>query len=389
MRYHTRLLAQSLLEAASGFPALVLTGPRRAGKTMLLTRLFPKAGVVALDAPDVLARATADPRSFLEGLRPPVILDEIQNAPALFPYIKEAIDRAPRRAGQWRLSGSQEAPLMERVTESLAGRAAVLTLWPFSGAESPRVDLLHGGFPEVLARPKLKDLWFSSYLQTYLERDVRAVLSVRDLGLFRRFIAVLAARHGQVLNRTDLAAPLGISVPALGAWLHVLEVTGQVLIVPPYFENLGKRLLKTPKVYIADSGLACHLLGIRNARELERSPFLGPIVEGFVASELAKAQLNAGLRREIYFFRDQQGFEVDFVAPVRGETWIVEAKASRTVLPRDASAVASLRDRIRGRRRAFVVHRAARHDPSTRAILPGVEAVPLESFVQRLNVPSR
>ena len=273
---------------------------------------------------------------------------------------------------------------MQHVTESLAGRIAVLGLWPFSRAESSRVDLLRGGFPEVVTHPGVKDVWFSSYLQTYLERDVRQVLNVRDLGTFRRFLSVLATRHGQVLNKADLAAPLGISVPALGAWLHVLEVTGQVLIVPPYFENVGKRLLKTPKVYIADSGLACHLLGIRTMPELERSPFLGPIVEGFVATEIAKAQMNMGLRREVYFFRDQQGFEVDFIAQVRGTTLVIEAKASRTVLPRDARAVAELRQRLTGSR-AYVAHRSARHSVPTAALVPGVEAVSLETLIERLN----
>lgn len=388
MRFRPRLLGPMILRAARGFPAVVVTGPRRAGKSTLLRHLFPAATVVSLDAPDVLDRVTADPRSFLDGLRLPVILDEIQNAPALFGYIKAAIDRAPRRNGQWLLTGSQEAPLMESVTESLAGRIAVLNLWPFSRAESPLVDPLRGGFPEVLARPVQKDVWFASYLQTYLERDVRAVLNVRDLGVFRRFLAVLATRHGQVLNKTDLAAPLGLSVPALSAWLHVLEVTGQVLLVPPYFENVGKRLLKTPKAYFADSGLVCHLLGIRTQRELERSPFLGPIVEGFIASEIVKAQLNRGLRREVYHFRDQQGFEVDFIAPIRGETWIVEAKAARTAVPRDASGVAEIRARLGRRSRGFLVHRSARSSADTAAILPGVEALSMDAFVGRLALPS-
>ncbi|MBK8247102.1 MAG: DUF4143 domain-containing protein [Gemmatimonadetes bacterium] len=160
---------------------------------------------------------------------------------------------------------------MQHVTESLAGRAAVLGLLPLAAAESPKVTLLHGGFPEVVLRPRDRSLWFESYLQTYLERDVRAVLNVRDLSTFRRFLTLLAARTGQLLNKADLAAPLGVSIPTIGEWIGVLEVTGQLFVVPPYFENLGKRLVKTPKVFLADSGLACHLLGVTKMEDWERS----------------------------------------------------------------------------------------------------------------------
>src|SRR5208282_4387352 len=190
------------------------------------------------------------------------------------------IDQRPAQKGQWLFTGSQEAPLMRGITESMAGRAAVLQLLPFSVAETTKVNLLHGGFPEVLARPQARSLWFASYQQTYLERDVRAITNVRDLVTFRRFLALVASRHGQVLNKTDLAAPLGVSVPTIGEWLQILEATGEVIIVPPYFENLGKRLIKSPKVYWGDSGLACHLLGIASSIELERSPFLGSLFEG-------------------------------------------------------------------------------------------------------------
>jgi predicted AAA+ superfamily ATPase len=155
-----------------------------------------------------------------------------------------------------------------------------------------------------------------------------------DLAAFRRFLALLAARHGQVLNRTDLAAPLGVSVPTVSEWLNVLEITGQILLVPPYFENFGKRLIKSPKVYVMDSGLACHLLGIATPAELSRSPFLGPLFEGFVAAEIVKHQVSRGRRRELYYFRDQQGLEVDFLFPAHGGgLWMVECKASRTVQP--------------------------------------------------------
>src|SRR5246127_4100770 len=209
---------------------------------------------------------------------------------------------------------------------------------------TPKVNLLHGGFPEVVARPKARGLWFASYLQTYLERDVRAITNVRDLATFRRFLALLASRHGQILNKTDLAAPLGVTVPTIGDWLHILEVTGQVILVPPYFENLGKRLIKSPKVYLGDSGLACYLLGLTSVAELERSPFLGALFEGFVAAEVVKSQADRGMRKELYYFRDQQGLEVDFLVPrPNAKLWLVEAKSSKTVRPSMASPLTSLR----------------------------------------------
>lgn len=274
---------------------------------------------------------------------------------------------------------------MQRVTESLAGRVAVLGLLPLSAAESPKVNLLHGGFPEVVLRPRDRSLWFESYLQTYLERDVRAVLNVRDLSTFRRFLTLLATRTGQLLNKADLAAPLGVSIPTIGEWIGVLEVTGQLFVVPPYFENLGKRLVKTPKVFLADSGLACHLLGITTMEDWERSPFKGALFEGWVASEIVKSQLNTGQRRELYFFRDHQGLEVDFLFRRGTETLLVEAKASSTPLPRDAAHVAQLAERISGSATALVVYRRGRTRPVTEAILPGVRAVDIADFIGELN----
>ena len=294
MRFVPRQIAPEVLEAARHYPAVVITGPRRAGKTRLLRQAFPQARYVLLEDPDLQARARSDPRGFLDELRPPVLFDEIQNVPELFDYVRTRIDRAPRKMGQWLFTGSQEAPLMRGVSESMAGRAAILQLLPFSVAETDRVSLILGGYPEVLAHPKGRTLWFASYIQTYLERDVRALLNIRDLPTFRRFLALLASRHGQILNKSDLAAPLGVSVPTVGEWLHVLEVTGQVILMPPYFENFGKRLIKSPKVYLGDSGMACHLLGIASQAELERSPFLGPLWEGFVAAEILKSQINQG-----------------------------------------------------------------------------------------------
>jgi hypothetical protein len=382
MRYVPRALTAELTRASRAFAAVIVTGPRRSGKTTLLRHAFPKASYHLLQDPDIVARLRADPQGFLDQVRLPAILDEIQNAPEVLSFVRARIDRDPRATGRWLITGSQEAPLMKGVTESMAGRAAVLQLHPFSIAEDPRVSLRRGGFPEVIARPSAAPLWFASYVQTYLERDVRAVTAVRDLATFRRFLALAATRSGQLLNKTDLAAPLGVSVPTIGAWLSVLEVTGQVLLVPPFFEPLGRRLVKSPKLYFVDSGLACHLLGIETERELERSPFLGALFEGFVAAEVVKQQVNAGRRREIYHFRDEQGLEVDLVVPGGNRRLVfIEAKASRTASPRMAAPVARLQRAAAGYDvKGLVVHRGRGGDTAPVSLGRGVRAVAIETL---------
>ena len=387
-----RDITKHLTLAAKSFPAVVITGPRRSGKTFLLRHLFPKAEYYLFEDPDIISRFRHDPQGFLDGVKPPVIFDEIQNLPEVFNYVRSRIDAQPRKTGQWFLTGSQEAGLMRNVTESMAGRAAVLQLLPLSLSESPKVSLLHGGHPEVLARPKSARLWFSSYLQTYLERDVRAVTAVQDLGTFRRFMSLLAARHGSILNKTDLAGPLGMSVPGVGKWLDILETTAQIFVVPPFFESLGKRIIRSPRIYIADPGMACHLLGIDSEAELEKSPFLGAIFEGFVAAEIVKAQVNAGLRRELYYFRDQQGLEVDFVIPGKnGSMTLIEAKASRTAKPDMTlpmrKLTASWKAHFGEKRpvRSLLVHRPARAAAASRAIAEGVQVCSWKDLAQQLH----
>lgn len=380
-----RTLAPTLVRAAKDWPAIVLTGPRRAGKTHLFRHCFPDATYFLLEDPDVLARVKADPRGFLDDLRGPVVLDEIQNAPELLAHVRSRIDAAPRRRGHWLITGSQDFALMHGVSESMSGRSAVFRLLPLSLAELGRWNLLRGGYPEVWLRPRVASQWFASYVQTYLERDVRSVTAVRDLGTFRRFIALLATRSGQMLNKTELAGPLGISVPTVTQWLNVLETTGIVALVSPWYENLGKRIVKTPKVYWLDVGLLVHLLGFDDMRALERSPLIGPVFETFIASELLKRAVGDGRAAELYWFRDHQGLEVDFVVPGRnGVVDLVEAKWTRTPTPAMARAMRDLAPRFSARVRCTLVH-PARPGSATEdvALAPEVRAMSVERFLGR------
>lgn len=385
MRTVLRAMADECSRAARNFPAVVLTGPRRVGKTSLLRHTFPHASWVLLEDPDVIARVRSDPRGFLDGLTLPVILDEIQNAPELLPYIRTRIDHAPDAMGRWLITGSQEFPLMRGVTESMAGRVAVLRLLPLGAEEAADVSVLGGGFPEVALAPEVRGhLWFESYLQTYVERDLRALVNVSSVSLFRRFLAVLASRTGQLLNKTDIASPLGVSVPTIASWLDALEATGVLLVVPPWFTNFGKRMLKSPRVYFCDSGLTCHLLGLSDAAALERSPLLGAVVEGFVATEIVKHRIFAGRRPSVYWFRDQQGLEVDFLLEGPGlQPVLIEAKASHTPRPEDARGIRSLRAASpTAEAEDYVVYRGT---GGTVPLTPGVLGVDIHSLHERLR----
>ena len=292
-RYIPRALEPVIRKAAAEFPAVVLTGPRQSGKTTLLKHVFGEAsGYVSLEPPDVRAAAAADPRGFLEMHPAPVIFDEVQYAPDLLPYIKESIDLRRNAHGQYFLTGSQNLLLTRQVTESLAGRAAMLRLLPVSQREefgrtldplpweSPKKrravnhlaprdlwrSFLRGGYPELVAGPHRDiSLWHSSYVQTYLERDVRSLRQVGDLISFQSFLRALAARTGQLLNLTDIARDLGVAVNTAKAWLSVLEATFQVIVLRPYHANVGKRLVKTPKVYFTDTGMLCYLAGLKRS----------------------------------------------------------------------------------------------------------------------------
>ena len=368
--YLSRSLEPVLRRAVSEFPATVLTGPRQSGRTTLLRHLFgDRYGYVSLELPDVRASAAEDPRSFMARFPPPVIYDEVQFAPALLPYVKEWIDDNRGRAGQFLLSGSQNLLLNERITESLPGRAAILHLLPMSWREacgrvhaplvweaesgtgtgepaSPQAlwgRFLRGGYPELVADPARDlHLWHSSYVQTYLERDVRSLRQIGDLGRFRSFLRAVAARTGQLLNLSDIARDLGVAVNTAKAWLSVLEATYQVFIVRPYFANIGKRLVKAPKVYFTDLGTLCHLTGLKDPDHAAAGPLAGPLMEAAVLGEIVRTLTHRGERPEVYFWRTASGVEVDFLVETEGGLIPIEVKTTATPRPRMTRGIRSV-----------------------------------------------
>ncbi|MGD8365812.1 MAG: ATP-binding protein [Desulfobacterales bacterium] len=368
--YIKRSLETVLKKAVSEFPAVVLTGPRQSGKTTLLKAIFGKKfDYVSLEPPDIRAAGREDPRGFLEMHSSPVIFDEVQYTPGLLPYIKERIDAQRDRPGQYLLTGSQNLLLVEKITESLAGRAAMLRLLPLSSREAegrphmrlpwelekrhrtdPKAsqrdtwnDFLRGYYPELVANPgRDLHLWHSGYVQTYLERDVRTLRQVGDLSQFQSFLRALAARSTQLLNLTDLARDLGVALNTVKAWLSVLEATYQVIVLRPYFANVGKRLVKTPKVYFNDVGTLCYLTGLKDPEHAASGPMGGPIMETAVLSEIVKTLTHRGIDPQIYFWRTSAGMEVDFIIEAGGRLVPIEVKLSATPRPAMAAAIKSL-----------------------------------------------
>lgn len=364
--YIRRSLEPVVKRAVAEFPALMLIGPRQSGKTTLLQHLFGKrCRYVSLELPDVRTAAIEDPRSFLEMHPPPVIFDEVQYAAELLPYIKEKIDADRNTSGRYLLTGSQNLLLMDRVNESLAGRVAVLRLLPLSRREasgvpgmglpwqahrtSPQISysyrwlwkqFLRGGYPELAAHPRRDaNLWHASYVQTYLERDIRTIRKIGDLSQFQSFLRALAARSAQLVNLTNLSRDLGIAVNTAKAWLSVLEATYQVIVLRPYFANIGKRLVKTPKVYFTDVGTLCYLAGLRDSEHAAAGPLGGAIMETAVLAEIVKTLVHQGIDPQVYFWRTMAGTEVDIVVETEGRLVPIEVKLSATPRPTMASSI--------------------------------------------------
>lgn len=318
---------------------VVLTGPRQSGKTTLVRSVFAGKSYANLEAPDVRERAASDPRGFLAGFPEGAVLDEVQRVPQLLSYIQVDVD-GRRQRGRWILTGSQNLLLLSGVSQSLAGRAALLELLPFSLPELRAGGWLgddlfnvlwRGGYPALFDREQPPSEWLGDYVATYVERDVRQALNIGDLLAFQTFLRLAATRTGQLLNLSQLGGDAGITHNTAKSWLGVLEASYLVMRLPPFARNLGKRLVKTPKLHFIDSGIACYLLGIRTPEELRHHPLRGPLFESWVVSEVLKAHVNVGRSPRLSFFRDAHGLEVDLLVE-RGTRFVgVEVKSGATV----------------------------------------------------------
>jgi len=353
-----RTLATKLKQAATQFPVVTVTGPRQSGKTTLVRAVFKDYEYVSLELPDQRSFALEDPRGFLGQFDEPVILDEVQRAPDLFSYIQVLVDDHPEWIGRFILTGSQNFLLLQSVSQSLAGRCAVMHLLPFSLAEltgrkplsldslgkslpknpkPPDVGLcetLHTGFyPRIHDKHLSPRDWLAGYYQTYLERDVRNVLNVGDIETFGRFARLCAGRCGQILNLSGLASDCGVSHTTARRWLSVLEASFVIILLRPHHRNFGKRLIKSPKLYFVDTGLLCYLLQIHSSRELVHRAERGAIFESFVLSELYKNFTHRGEQPRLYFWRDTAGHEVDVIVELDAKLVPVEIKSAQTVAP--------------------------------------------------------
>jgi predicted AAA+ superfamily ATPase len=342
-------------------PVIVLTGARQTGKTSTLLHLFPNYAFVSLDLPTEAELAEKAPASFLERHPPPVIVDEVQYAPGLFRHLKAEVDAHRDRNGQFLLTGSQKFTLMKNVAESLAGRADIVELetlslaeiraaLPAAGTEAGLESaIVRGGFPELYTNAEIDSTaFYNSYLATYLERDVRALANVGSLRDFERFLRACALRSANLLNKADLARDVGIAPSTANQWLSILEASGQVVLLEPWFSNRTKSMVKSPKLYLADTGLLCALLNIRSVEDLRRSPAVGAVWETFVFAQLRARERDAGRAGSLFFWRDRTR-EVDFLIDTGGNVELFEAKWTELPDLRDTAHLDYVRSVIGGK----------------------------------------
>lgn len=333
----SRLILHTAKETLRQFRAVCITGPRQSGKTTLSKQLFAGKPYVNFENPDVQKLADESPRAFLHKYRNGAVFDEVQRVPHIFRYLQGVLDNNNKR-GQFILTGSNNFLLQEQVSQSLAGRAGYLSLLPLSYAELSKTkyatseankNILTGGYPEIWNQKLSPGIWLNSYMQTYIQRDVRLLRNITNMAAFNRFVYLCANYAGQILNRDELAKQTGVDTKTILAWLGLLENSYIIFQLQPWYNNLNKRIIKSPKLFFYDTGLLCHLLGIKSVTALQQNNAYGAIFENWIISELRKNNFNSGLNDGMYFFRDSTGNEVDLIMERDGETIAIEIKASK------------------------------------------------------------
>ena len=341
MKKIERVLKNRLEQDAKSFRVVTILGPRQSGKTTLAKMTFPDYTYVSLEEPEMRELATVDPKTFLKRFHSPLVIDEVQRVPEILSYIQTRVDENPDDKGQYILTGSHQPLLRERIAQSLAGRTSILILYPLSFHEtlshegSSKNDMpstwIHRGFmPEIISADLNPTRAFQAYTQTYVERDVRQLIQVKEQLVFERFLRLLAGRIGQLLNLDSLASDVGVSAATIRNWISVLEASFIVFRLPPFFKNLGKRLVKTPKIYFTEIGLAAYLLGIETPEQVERDPLFGNLFENVVVMELVKSKTSQGKNPELYFYRDSHGNEIDILTEIDRNLVPIEIKSSAT-----------------------------------------------------------
>ena len=335
--YIEREIEAELVLLSSQYKVITITGPRQSGKTTLAKKVFPNYSYFTLESPDVRTMANLDPRKFLTTDKKGIILDEIHNVPELLSYIQEIVDSTENEI-QFILTGSNNFSLLNKVSQSLAGRTAILKLLPFSIKELATIDndftiedyLEKGFYPAIYAQHKEPTRAYRNYYETYLERDVRQLINLKDLRLFQIFIRLCAGRTANLFNASAMSNEVGVSVPTIKSWISVLEASYIIFLVQPYYENIGKRLVKTPKLYFYDVGLASYLLGIENKNQMSRDPLRGALFENMVVSDILKSRFNEGKESNLYFYRDSNGNEIDILQKNGNQLTAIEIKSATT-----------------------------------------------------------
>lgn len=328
-----------LLSLAKQFPVISIIGPRQSGKSTLVKHCFPKYDYISFEDIDNRRRALLDMRGFLEQYGKGVIFDEVQRVPELFSYLQTHVD-ATGKKGKFILTGSHNYLLQEKVSQSLAGRIAMLRLLPFSMQELADAGklpadihkiLFKGFYPRLFSSRVTPSDWYPAYIETYMQRDVREIKNIPNLNYFQKFLHLLAGRHGQQLNLTSLATEVGVVHNTISSWISILEASYVIYLLKPHFNNFNKRIIKTPKIYFYDSGLVCSLLGIEKAEQLHTHHIKGPLFEGLIITELIKARFNAGLSNNCFYWRDKTGNEVDCIIDKAGSLTAIEIKSGKTI----------------------------------------------------------